>query len=88
MSKEEIKIKLHSLAKITNNGDSVSIERMFDAEADFILKLIEIEKRKYVVDELYKLLKLTIPRSIIEGDISSRISELEQEIIKLETELK
>ena len=88
MSKEEIKIKLHSLVKITNNGDSVSTERMFDVEADFIIKLIEIEKRKYVVDELYKLLKLTIPRSIIEGDISSRISELEQEIIKLETELK
>ena len=66
----------------------IESEKYIDYLLESTTKLIEIEKRKYAVDELYKLLKLTIPRSIIEGDISSRISELEQEIIKLETELK
>ena len=49
MSKEEIKIKLHSLAKITNNGDSVSMQRMFDVEADFIIDHAQQESDKKAV---------------------------------------
>ena len=88
MSKEEIKIKLHSLVKITNNGDSVSIERMFDVEADFIIKLIEIEKRKYAIDELKQMLTAKVSFTICEDYILNRISELEQQINSLENELK
>ena len=88
MSKEEIKIKLHSLVKITNNGDSVSIERMFDVEADFILKLIEIEKRKYALNALKKIKNNPFESLGTKQSIEDKTHQLEQEINQLETELK
>lgn len=87
MSKEEIKIKLHSLAKITNNGDSVSIERMFDTEADFILKLIEIEKRKYALGVLQEFQTKMHGKYNIDF-YSDYVYQLQQQINQLENKLK